>query len=233
MRQNKQAILESLRARIAAVEQGAVEQGGAGLQVPTGVALGVPLDAALPGGGLTRRGVHVIAATAYGDRPAASGFAAGLAACLAQAHPGPVLWCRMQSVSRDWGGLYGPGLAAFGLDPARLILVDVARSRELLWVVEESLRTSVLSGVIADFGDEARGVDLTAGRRLQLAAESCGTPALLLTGHRGVLPAGAAVTHWRIAFAPSRQHPLTGGLGLPVWQVRLERCRHGAPGDPA
>ena len=53
---------------------------------------------------------------------AASGFCAALLGALSRRAAMPVLW-----VTRD-RTLYGPGLAALGLDPARLVIVRARRA---------------------------------------------------------------------------------------------------------
>ena len=52
---------------------------------------------------------------------------------------------------REHGRLYGHGLNAFGLDPARLILVETAHRKETLWALEEALHSgapAAVAGVI-------------------------------------------------------------------------------------
>ncbi|MDQ2103547.1 hypothetical protein QSG27_12680, partial [Azospirillum sp. C340-1] len=79
---------------------------------------------------------------------------------------------------------------------------------------------------------EGGGLDLTASRRLQLAAESSGVTGILLqNASRNAArrsAASAAVTRWRIAPAPSQ--PEEPGVGDPRWRAELERCRGGRPG---
>jgi protein ImuA len=183
--------------------------------------LGLPaVDAVLPWGGLPRGVLHEVAGGA-GDG-AAVGFAAALAGRLAGAG-GVLLWCRSRAARQESGLPHGPGLAAFGLAAARLILVEAKRPAEVLWAMEEGLRSAALAVVVG----EAAAADLSASRRLQLAAEACGATALLLRiGQRG--GASAALTRWHIAAEP-------GGLLRPAWQVRLLRCRGGMPkgGDGA
>ncbi|HTH16851.1 MAG TPA: hypothetical protein VL974_09380, partial [Magnetospirillum sp.] len=64
-------------------------------------------------------------------------------------------------------------------------------------------------------------VDLTAARRLQLAAKASGVPALLLNHGPAC---GAAVTRWRVGTSPSRSDPALG-VGPWRWNVELLRCR--------
>jgi protein ImuA len=173
----------------------------------------VEIDAALPWGGLPP-GLHEIAA-AYGDA-AKIGFAVSLIG----RRPGPVLWCRSRRTALEAGDPYGPGIARLGLPPDRLILVEAAKPAELLWAMEEGARTKGLAAVVAD------GVspDLTASRRLQLAAEAGGGLVFLLATGRQNVPS-TALTRWFVGSAPSR--PEADGPGRPCWKIELWRCRGG------
>ena len=153
--------LIALRDRIRRIEQPARHG-----VLPFGVAA---IDGALPGGGLALGAVHEITG-AGGDEEdgaAAAGFAAGILARLSAgpnppplagegiavprsplprkrgrvrvgaesgAAQGPVLWCLRRP------DLYGPGLLAHGLDPARLVLVRASRDDAILWAVEAPVR---------------------------------------------------------------------------------------------
>jgi protein ImuA len=135
--------------------------------------------------------------------------------------PLPILWCTTQRATGESGHLYAPGLAAAGLDPARLILVEARRAEDVLWALEQGLT----SGAIALAVGCLESVDLTPARRLSLAALSGRTPALLLTLAQSA-PAGAMATRWRIAPAPSAPHPLDPRApGQPRYAITLERCR--------
>ncbi len=116
---------------------------------------------------------------------------------------GAVLWCVRQP------DLYGPGLLAHGLDPARIVLVTARRSDEALWAVEEALRAGPQAGLAAVVAEIER-LPMVAGRRLQLAAERSGLTAFLLRRWRGAATAAAererpsaALTRWRVTALPS------------------------------
>jgi len=218
-------LVAELRARIASCETPPSRK-----EVRT-VSLGANvLDEALPLGGLRRDALHEVAASDYSNMGAAMGFTTALVARFAEVSPlAPVLWCEGSHAPFDFGGLYGPGLASFGLDPARLVIVTPSRDVELLWTLEEALRLGAFAAVVGEIDAGARAFNLTATRRLQLAAEEGGAPALLLTGHQSV-GASAAVTRWRVAAAPSPVDlPLRDRQmqfpGRPCWHVTLERCR--------
>ncbi len=207
------AALDALRGRVRALELGAPGAAGAIEAVSLGVAA---LDGALPWGGLPRGALHVIAGA--GDGAAAEGFSAALAARLI-AGRGPALWCLAR------GDLHGPGLGVFGLDPDRLIIARARKSHDVLWAMEEGLRSGRPGAVLG----EPRALDLTAGRRLQLAARAGGVACLVLYAGENGQETSAAVTRWRVAAAPSRPPDGLPGLGAARWRVALERCRGGVP----
>jgi protein ImuA len=172
--------------------------------------LGLPaLDAAL-GGGLPTGCLQEVIGSSDG---AAAGFCAFLLGCLAsrEAAPRSVLW--------GWigeGDLYPPGLAAFGLDPAQVILLGAPGPADLLWAMEEGLRCPALAGVVM----EVDRLDLVASRRLQLAAAAGGVTGFLLArGRRPPAAVSAAALRWRIEALPGER-----------WRVGLERRRGGRPG---
>ncbi len=235
------SILNELRQKLRRLESGGA--------LPALLPLGLPaIDAAL-GGGLPLGCLHeVIEAPEDG---AAAGFCAVLLGRLATDRP--VLWCEPAG-GRDGGELYAPGLPAFGLDPSRLVRLQARRESEILWAMEEGLRSGGLAAVLG----ELDSVPPSAGRRLQLAAETGGATGFVLrrAGRRetsGALP----VTRWQISSAPTRPHPdplpLRGRgspetvppLPLPLagegrgegpgkrfaWRVSLLRCRLGRPQD--
>ena len=197
----------ALRARVADIERG----GDAPADAPA-AAVHEAIDRALPGGGLARGAAHEIAGAADG---AADGFAATIAARAAGPR-GTVLWC-----ARD-GDLYAPGLAAFGLDTARLVTARAPRAEDALQALEEALR----AGVAVAVGETS--ADLVAGRRLRLAARAGGGLCLLLRRPGRPARAEAVHTRWRVSSVPSAPAP-GGGPGAPRWRLSLTRCRGAAP----
>ncbi len=207
--EKKRADIGQLRQQLRVLER-------AGGQARPAHSLGLPaLDRAL-GGGLATGCLHEVIGAA-GDG-AATGFVAALAAGIAGGQ-GAILWCLPRP------DLYGPGLAAAGLDPARLILATTERAADGLWAMEEGARCGALAAVVG----EVDRLSLTAARRLQLASETGGvTTFLLRTGVSADGAAAVAATRWRITAAPSGVSPLW--TETPGWQAELLRCRGGRPG---
>lgn len=218
----KSRLLNDLKTQIARLEQ--VPGGPVSAVSDRLVRLDLPaIDGHLPWGGLPRGALHEVAGEGS-DREqaaAAAGFAALWLARL-QAR-GPVLWI-VRATSRSTLDLHAHGLRQLALDPDRLILVAARKDDEALWTMEEGLKAGALGAVLGEIGK----LDLTASRRLQLAAEASGVTAFALRRWRVMEQAEreaaqpiAAVTRWRIAALP--------GQGELRWKVELARCRGGRP----
>ena len=189
---------------------------------------GREIDGALPWGGLPRGVLHEVIAGDYG---AGMGFVATLLGRLAAAADNrdkQILWCLPPAGLYETGNLYAPGLAAFGIDPARVLVVHGRRDADIQWTMEEGLRCQALMAVVG----EVRGLDLTASRRLQLAARRSGVTAFfLMQGHnqaKAQRDPSAAVTRWR-ATSVAADRPRSGLLHDPAWELELIRCRAGLP----
>lgn len=188
--------------------------------------LDVPVDAAL-GGGLAFGALHELAPAAPIHLAATSGFAVALAA-LANGARGQVLWIAADFAAGEGGGPYGPGLDRFGLASARLLVLRVPRALDVLWAMEEALRCRALACVVAELTGDGAAADLTATRRLALAARE-GAGFGLLIRHRATPSPSAAATRWQIAAALS-QPDAFGGLGSPRFDLSLRKNRRGPCG---
>jgi protein ImuA len=192
----------------------------------TRLALGLePLDRALDGG-LDRGAIHQIGPATPRDGGAATGFAVALAV-LALRRGGQAVWIRPDFAAAEAGELYSPGLALMGLPLARLVVLKVPRPRDALWAMEEALQCRAAGAVVTELmGNDA---DLTATRRLALAASSGGGLGLLLR-HQPDREPNAAMTRWEVASSNGERDGF-GGLSLPTFAVSLIKNRHGPTGQ--
>jgi protein ImuA len=203
---DRPALMAALRHRIARLERPVLARPGL-----APVPLCPAIDAALPAGGLARAALHEVLPAEAAHQGAAAGFCAMVLARAA----GPVFWIAPEPDA------WPPGLARFGLDPAQLVLVRAPKPADALWAMEEALRCPATAGALL----LAPGLDLTAERRLMLAAETGGGLGLLLRGEDAAVGPGAALTRWRIGGLPGSGGP--HDLGDPRWRVELLRSRAG------
>ncbi len=136
------------------------------------------------------------------------------------------------------GALYGPGLAAHGLDLGRLVLVRAPDAPALFQAMEDALRSGAPAFVFGEVW-RMKAYDLTVSRRLLLAARAGATPALLVQASAyGAADrmSSAAETRFEIAAAPSAHEPSAGGgrglPGRPSFAARIVKARIAAGQGP-
>lgn len=236
--------LAAVRAKVAALEAGGAPAQGA-------LSFGDDrLDGMFPAGGLPLGCWHEVAGEGLEIETAAApgAFVAALARPLAAR--GAVVWVMRR------GDLYAPGLAGLGFPADRLIQVQARDEAQALAALEDALGSAGVAAAIGEVGS----VDLTAGRRLQLACERRGATGFVIRRRPfggppakravGSAQGSAAATRWTVAAAPSGEEEGLGreasgqkalgqkalgqkalGLGPPRWRVDLTRCRGGRPGQ--
>jgi Uncharacterized conserved protein len=140
----------------------------------------------------------------------------------------PILLARCAPRRQPRMRLYGEGLAALGVDPARLLIVETQDERALLQAGLDAARCGGLASVLLETWGALPRYDLTASRRLVLAAERSGTSVIVLRAEAEPR-ASAAHTRWIVRSAPSS--PLAANApGLPATEAELSRRRGGPSG---
>ena len=133
---------------------------------------------------------------------------------LARATDGPLIWIA-PAFARE--SLHMEGLRAF-IDPGRLLIVSPDRAVDLLWSMEEALRSGTAALIVTELSDPPA---LTPVRRLTLAAEA----GAALTGHA---PTGVILTpgDGGAAGVESRWHlsPRHHGEAR-IWHLERRRAR--------
>jgi protein ImuA len=211
----KQEIINQLRKDILRWEGFRPPQPGDG----GGFDLG-PVEAAFPNGVFPTGAIHEFISLCPEDTAASAAFIAGLVKTLLQ-HGGACLWI---SWSRR---IYPPALKLFGLDPDRVVFVDVPLMRDVLWVAEEALKCEGVAAVIC----ETNQMSFMESRRLQLAVETSHVTGFILRKEAKKLNATACVSRFKITHAPSGLRRGMPGVGFPRWQVELLKIRNGQPGS--
>jgi protein ImuA len=201
----------------------------AGLQRETAslFALGHAGIDALFGGGLARGRLHEVVVAEAEEASSGAGFAAMLA-LRAGGAGSSILWLRTEAAERRSGGLYAPGLLELGVDPDALLLGVVPDDVALLRSAADAARCSGLGALVIESWGNPRALDLTASRRLVLAAERSGVTLLLLRIAAEPAP-NAADTRWAVRAAPSLALE-ANAPGAVMLEIELLRRRSGPAG---
>lgn len=179
-----------------------------------------PVERAFPNGVFPVAGIHEFVCEGPEQTAAACGFISGLLAVLMRAG-GVCLWI---STSRM---LFPPAIKAFGVEPDRIIFVDMQHEKDVLWATEETLKYNGLAVVVA----ELDRLDFIQSRRLQLAVEKSQVTGFVLRRNPVRMSTTACAARWQISPLPSMPEPGMPGIGLSRWKVELLKVRNGQPGS--
>ncbi|PZF74068.1 ImuA family protein [Taibaiella soli] len=123
--------------------------------------------------------------------------------------------------------IYPPALKSFGIDPERIIFIDVAKEKEALWAFEEALKCESLALVIGEWTE----LSFTQSRRLQLAVEQSHVTGFVHRYAPKTENNTACIARWKITSLASNTADEMPGVGFPRWQVTLDKVRNGKPGS--
>jgi protein ImuA len=177
------------------------------------------IERAFPGHTFPIGAVHEFLSLAQEDAAATNGFIAGLLSSFMKSQ-GVCLWI---STKRT---LFPPALKLFGIEPERIIFVDLIREKEALWAIEEALKCKALAAVVGELSE----ISFTASRRLQLAVEQSRVTGFIHRYNPKSEHALATVSRWKITPMASIMEDDMPGIGFPRWNVRLLKVRNGKPG---
>ncbi|WP_324697390.1 ImuA family protein [Novosphingobium aerophilum] len=141
---------------------------------------------------------------------------------------GPLIWLRLAKGKQSRQRPYAPGLAELGIDPAAIVLMRLPDIQSLLRAGVDCVRHGGAAAVVMEMDGRAPTFDLTASRRLALAAEQSGTMVMIVRSGAEPTPS-AAHTRWQVASAPSVPLP-ADAPGGPVFDITLLRRRGGREG---
>lgn len=187
------------------------------------MALGVAAIDGWLAGGLRRDALHEAYTPAREDAAAAMALAllvAWLNQVQEQDRGRAIIWARELSGP---GLPYGPGLIELGIDPQVITLLLLPDSRAVLRAALDSVRQGAASAVLIELRGRQPLLDLTATRRLALAAQDNATMVWLVRGEAQPMPS-AAQTRWQVG------HANAGEMARPAFNLTLLRQRGGRDG---
>lgn len=210
----KRALLDNLQRQIVQVQTGKAVLSSNPLALE---GLGL-LATAFPGGIFPCGAVHEFLSHDSGCAAATEGFMAALAGHL-MGNDGVCFWVS------SYRTVFPPALSAFGLYPERIIFIDPAREKDVLWIVEQGLKSTALSVVVG----ETRNLSFTESQRLMLAVENSQVTGFIHRYKPRIENTVACTSRWRVMPVASMPEPGMPGLGFPSWNVHLEKVRNGRP----
>jgi protein ImuA len=210
----KSDIIQRLEREILPLQGFKPPKGGAATDFGLG-----PIDAAFPNGHFPTGAVHELVSSTAEGAAASVGFMGGLLGTLMRGG-GAALWIGHGKK------LFPMALKRFGIEPDRVIFVELSRPKDMLWVMEEALKCEGLAAVVGEIPE----IGFTASRRLQLAVEQSRVTGFLLRHQARSLGVNACVARWRVGALASETAAGLPGVGFPRWKVELQKIRNGRPG---
>jgi protein ImuA len=176
------------------------------------------MNAAFPGGAFPVGAVHEFISPTESCAAATSGFMAGLLGTLMK-KGGICLWIGVGHK------IFPSALKFFGVEPHRVIFIDVKRERDGLWAMEQGLKCRALAAVVAEISH----ISFTESQRLQLSVETSKVTGFLHRQNLRKENTLACVSRWKIRPLASLSNELPG-VGFPCLEVELAKIRNGKPG---
>ncbi len=178
------------------------------------------LERVFPNGIFPTGVIHEFMSHGAEEAAATGGFVAGLLGRLIP-QGGVCLWIGTKRT------LFPAGLKIFGIDPDRIIFIDLVQEKDVLWTVEEALKCEALTVVVAELNE----ISFMQSRRLQLAVEQSGVTGLMHCYQPHKVGNTTSVARWKISPVASVLEAGLPGVGPPCWNVELLKVRNGRLGS--
>ncbi|MCB9047246.1 MAG: Error-prone repair protein ImuA [Chitinophagales bacterium] len=176
------------------------------------------IEASFPGGVFPIGAIHEFISRNNEDAAATNGFISGMLGRFMKKNSISLWVSKKRNVNPA-------ALIFFGIKPDSVIFIDLARTKDALWVVEEALKCEAITCVVAELSD----LSFVESRRLQLAVEKSRVSGFI---HR-YQPRNennlACMTRWKIRTSPSDPGNGMPGVGFPRWNIELIKVRNGIP----
>jgi protein ImuA len=177
-----------------------------------------PFDQAFPGHVFPIGTIHEFISNEPADAACTSGFITALTGKLMRSG-GLCFWIANERK------IFPSGLKHFGLEPDRVIFINAAKQKDLLWIVEEALKCEALTAVVG----EIKELGFTESRRLQLAVERSGVTGFIHRYRPRAENTVACTTRWKVTSLASDSPNGLPGIGYSCWDIQLLKVKNGKP----
>jgi len=178
-----------------------------------------PIEKAFPNACFPIGCMHEFISNASSDIAATYGFIACLLSKLMQ------LGGACVSISTT-DILFPPALKSFGVDPEKVIFINLKKEKDILYATEQALKCNKLTAVLVDI----KNISFKESRRFQLAAEQSRVTGFIIRNQPYSVNTIACVSRWQITSIASELQDAMPGVGFPRWNVELLKVRNGIPG---
>jgi protein ImuA len=178
------------------------------------------IEEAFPGSVFPRAAIHELISANPESAACTNGFLSVILSTLMQQH-GYCLWISTRRT------IFPPALKAFGIEPDRILFVDVNNVKDALWAMEEALKCNALAAVVGEF----TALHFDESRRLQLAVEQSKVTGFIHRYQPKIENTVACVSRWKITPLFSDAPGQLPGMGFPRWNVDLLKVRNGKPAN--
>lgn len=179
-----------------------------------------PIERAFPNYSFPLGAIHEFICADAESAASTNGFITGVLSSLMRKN-GVSLWI---SSSQK---VFAPSLKCFGIQPDKIIFVNVQKPRDVLWCVEEALKCEGVAAVIGEMDD----LNFTVSRRFQLAVEQSRVTGFIIRNIPRHLNTTASIARWQINSLPSISYNNMPGINFPRWNIELLKVRNGKPGS--
>jgi protein ImuA len=179
-----------------------------------------PIESSFPNHVFPIGAIHEFLSDFPEDAAASNAFISAMLGRLARDN-GTCLWIGSKRT------IFPPALMLFGLEPDRIVFVDVKKEKDVLWATEEALKCASLSAVVGELSN----LTFMESRRLQLAVEESRVTGFIHRHKPKSIDNLACVSRWKIRPLPSIETDGLPGVGRPCWNVELLKARNGTPGN--
>lgn len=179
-----------------------------------------PIENVFPNKSFPIGSIHEFLSSSIEDTSATSGFVSGVLSKVMRLG-GVCIWI---SSSRT---IFPAALKSFGIEPDKIIFIDLKNERDVLYAMDEALKCDKLISVVG----ELKNISFKESRRFQLMVEQSRVTGFIIRHQPRVLNPIACIARWRIKSIASELKDNVPGVGFPRWNVELLKVRNGKPGS--
>jgi protein ImuA len=176
------------------------------------------IEHAFPGSVIPRAAIHEMISISAESAACTNGFMSVILSAM-MGQGGSCIWISTRRT------IFPSALKSFGIEPERILFVDVLNVKEALWAMEEALKCNALTAVVGEF----TALTFDDSRRLQLAVERSKVTGFIHRYKPKIENTLTCVSRWKISPLISDAPDQFPGMAFPKWKVDLLKVRNGKP----